>query len=383
MRWGSAPRSSTTRTCWPPTCSTRWGSMELVSFIEAKFGIEVADEDLLPENFKSVDAHRRLRRRARGAERRVLMELLYTHAEAEPDHDRGRLPRRAAQLRPSWSSGSSGSRAASPGTGSAPATRSASSSATTPGSSPPSTRSPRSARSVVPANPAFKQAELDFWFRSTGVRAVISDERTAGVCERIVAGFDYPAAGDRLRRRPRPVGDPRRPGRGGQRRAAAPRVARRAVRRPVLLRLDRSSEARSTAPTASASPRPSPTSALGLTAEDKILAAVPLFHTWGMGACIFGAAVSGATLVILEDPHPFLLKRHRALELIEQRARHGLPGRPLQLPADGRIAGRRRPLLAAPLLHRRDGDAASRPSRPSASASASSCASSTARPRPG
>ena len=46
---------------------------------------------------------------------------------------------------------------------------------------------------VVPANPAYKQAELEFSFRSTGVRAVISDERTAGVCERIVAGLDPPA----------------------------------------------------------------------------------------------------------------------------------------------------------------------------------------------
>ncbi len=47
-----------------------------------------------------------------------------------------------------------------------------------------------------------------------------------------------------------------------------------------------------------------------------------------MGACIFGSAVSGATLVILEDPHPFLLKRHRALELIEQERATVFPGVP-------------------------------------------------------
>src|SRR5919108_5625622 len=40
---------------------------------------------------------------------------------------------------------------------------------------------------VVPVNPAFKQDELEFTFRKCDVRAVISDERTAGVCERIVA----------------------------------------------------------------------------------------------------------------------------------------------------------------------------------------------------
>ena len=50
--------------------------------------------------------------------------------------------------------------------------------ATTRGSSPASTRSRRSARSSSPFNPAFKQAELEFYFRTAGVRAVISDERT-------------------------------------------------------------------------------------------------------------------------------------------------------------------------------------------------------------
>ena len=32
---------------------------------------------------------------------------------------------------------------------------------------------------VVPVNPAFKQEELDFYFRQCSVRAVISDERSA------------------------------------------------------------------------------------------------------------------------------------------------------------------------------------------------------------
>src|SRR5260221_9770257 len=46
---------------------------------------------------------------------------------------------------------------------------------------------------VVPVNPAFKQTELEFCFSASDVRAVIGDERTAGVCERIVAGFEHPA----------------------------------------------------------------------------------------------------------------------------------------------------------------------------------------------
>jgi acyl carrier protein len=32
------------------------GITELVSFLEARYGIEVGDDDLLPENFRSVDS---------------------------------------------------------------------------------------------------------------------------------------------------------------------------------------------------------------------------------------------------------------------------------------------------------------------------------------
>ncbi len=180
---------------------------------------------------------------------------------------------------------------------------------------------------VVPANPAFKQAELEFWFRSTGVRAVISDERTAGVCERIVAGFDSPVevigsgAGHGATTTLAGLVEAGSPGRLEARSPDEPLVGQfssGSTGRPK--RLDRThgqcvAEAESYL-------------GLGLSREDRILAAVPLFHTWGMGSCIFGAAVSGARLVILEDPHPFLLKRHRALELIENEGITVFPGVP-------------------------------------------------------
>jgi long-chain acyl-CoA synthetase len=180
---------------------------------------------------------------------------------------------------------------------------------------------------VVPANPAFKQPELEFWFHTTGVKAVISDERTAGVCERIVAGFDHPV---------QVIGSGAGHGSavtlaGLVEQGSAERLAPRSPDEALVgqfssgstgrpKRLDRThgqcvAEAESYL-------------ALGIGREDKILAAVPLFHTWGMGACIFGAAISGATLVILEDPHPFLLKRHRALELIEAERITFFPGVP-------------------------------------------------------
>ena len=66
---------------------------------------------------------------------------------------------------------------------------------------------------VVPVNPGFKQTELEFCFRSAGVRGIISDERTAGVCERIAAGFDDARRGDHDDGRPRPGADARGAGR--------------------------------------------------------------------------------------------------------------------------------------------------------------------------
>ena len=59
--------------------------------------------------------------------------------------------------------------------------------------------------------------------------------------------------------------------------------------------------------------------------EDRVFCAIPMFHTYGMGACLFWNATSGATMVILEDPNPFLLRRHRAMELIEQERGGGKP----------------------------------------------------------
>jgi long-chain acyl-CoA synthetase len=180
---------------------------------------------------------------------------------------------------------------------------------------------------VVPTNPAFKQAELEFWFRQTDVRAIISDERTAGVCEGIAASFDHPVtvigagAGHGQTLTLAGLVEAGSPGRLPARDPDEPLVGQfssGSTGRPK--RLDRThrqcvAEAESYL-------------GLGLGPEDRILAAVPLFHTWGMGACIFGSAVSGGTLVILEDPHPFLLQRHRALELIEREAITVFPGVP-------------------------------------------------------
>jgi long-chain acyl-CoA synthetase len=181
---------------------------------------------------------------------------------------------------------------------------------------------------VAPVNPAFKQDELEFVFRACDVKAVISDERTAGVCERIVAGFDHPvevipttaAHGQSLTLNQLMEGssparlEPRAPdevhvyqfssGSTG-RPKRVPRTNGQCVAEGLLYN-----------------------AAWGSDPNDKVFCAIPMFHTWGMGSCVFWNATSGATIVILEDPNPFLLRRHRAIELIEQERVTVFPGVP-------------------------------------------------------
>ena len=126
---------------------------------------------------------------AQGGLARMLMSLLYAQAESAARAHGARLSRRAHRLSPSSSSGSSaspaGSHSAGIGAGDAVAL-------VLP-DDPWFVTSFHAITSlgaiVVPVNPAFKQAELEFNFPSAGVSAMISDERAAGVCERIAAGL--------------------------------------------------------------------------------------------------------------------------------------------------------------------------------------------------
>jgi long-chain acyl-CoA synthetase len=180
---------------------------------------------------------------------------------------------------------------------------------------------------VVPVNPAFKQAELEFNFRGAGVKAVISDERATGVCERIAAGLQ----GD-----VRVISTSSAHGQADTLDAlleegSAERLPARDPGETFVYQFSSGSTGR---------PKRVPRThgqcaaeagmykALGITHEDRIFSAVPLFHTWGMGACLFGSAASGATIVILEDPHPFLLRRRAALELLERERATVFPGVP-------------------------------------------------------
>jgi long-chain acyl-CoA synthetase len=180
---------------------------------------------------------------------------------------------------------------------------------------------------VVPVNPAFKQAELEFNFASTGVRAIISDERTAGVCERIASGLDgevevitTSTAHGQAHTLDALVEE-----------GSAERLAARLPEETFVYQFSSGSTGRPKRVPRThrqCAAEASAYAALGLAHEDRIFCAIPLFHTWGMGSCLFGGAASGATVVILEDPQPFLLKRRQAMELIEREQATVFPGVP-------------------------------------------------------
>jgi long-chain acyl-CoA synthetase len=180
---------------------------------------------------------------------------------------------------------------------------------------------------VVPVNPAYKQAELEFCFRSAGVRAVISDERTAGVCERIAAGlegdvdvFTTSAAHGQAHTLDTLLET-----------GEAGRLGPRAAEEALLCQFSSGSTGRPKRvirTQAQCVAEADLYRSLGLTHEDRIFSAIPMFQSWGTGSCVLAPAGSGATTVILDDPHPFLLKRRQALELIERERATFFPGVP-------------------------------------------------------
>ncbi|MEK6228434.1 MAG: AMP-binding protein [Actinomycetota bacterium] len=198
---------------------------------------------------------------------------------------------------------------------------------------------------VVPVNPAFKQDELDFYFRQCSVRAVISDERTAGVCERIVAGWDEPAQvittsaahGQALTLDMLMERDPA-------------KLERRSPDEPLVYMFSSGSTGRPKRVARTHGQLRGESEFydwMGIRPEDSIFCTIPLFHTYGMGCCMVAATCTGAALVMLEDPNPFLLRRQRALELLEQERVTIYPGVPFnfrllaEAPATGDLSSLR------------------------------------------
>jgi long-chain acyl-CoA synthetase len=178
---------------------------------------------------------------------------------------------------------------------------------------------------AVPLNPQFKRDELEFCFRSCGVRAVIGDAQTAGMCELIAAAWDHPiqvivagrARGDAvsvdgLIEDNRPLA-----------------LASRAPDEELMQQFSSGSTGR---PKRLARTHgqcwAEANSYTWIRPDDRVFCAVPLFHTYGLGCCLLASVRNGATLVLMDDPNPFVLMRGRALALLERERATVFPGVP-------------------------------------------------------
>jgi long-chain acyl-CoA synthetase len=158
---------------------------------------------------------------------------------------------------------------------------------------------------AVPLNPQFKRDELEFCFRRSGVRAVICDDIARPLCAEGLSPDDLIAAGDPVALAPR-----------GPDEALMQQYSSGSTGRPKrLVRTHGQCWAEAHSYT-------------WVGPQDRILCAVPLFHTYGLGCCLLTAVRNAATLVLMEEPHPFLLTRGRALDLLEREAITVFPGVP-------------------------------------------------------
>src|SRR4051812_7524910 len=211
---------------------------------------------------------------------------------------------------------------------------------------------------AVPLDPRFKQAELRFCMRECNVRAVIADADKAALCEELVSSSANPvqiiAAGDggpgavtvkSLIAAHAPLGLEGALGDDDvlfQYSAGCTGGPKRVPRTQAQLR----SEADSLVAT------------LGLSAADVVFSTLPLFHSYGMGSCMLAALRSGATLVILEDAHPFVLQRDHALAVLERERATVFPAVPFILrllaeaPGQGDLSALRLCFSAAAALPR-------------------------------
>ena len=211
---------------------------------------------------------------------------------------------------------------------------------------------------VVPLNPHFKEAELEFHFAECGVRAVIAEPEVIGVCRSVAARLmERPelfvtrgeaagaealeglieAGGTPVEHAPGPDDDA-----DFQYSSGSTGRPKRVPRSHGHLRAEADAYV----------------AAIGLTAEDTMFCTIPLFHTYGMGCCLLAAVRSGATLVLFHDPNPFVLQRGRALELLAREGATVFPAVPFtfrllsEAPEDADLSALRLCFSAAAALPR-------------------------------
>lgn len=211
---------------------------------------------------------------------------------------------------------------------------------------------------AVPLNPHFKENELGFCLRECGVSHVIADGDKVALCRRLMSesqaavgiiAADHAGGGaDALEsliadHTPVPLG-------GAdadddlvfQYSAGCTGGPKRVPRTQGQLRFEADSLV----------------ARLGLTPADVVFSTIPLFHSYGMGTCMLAALRGGATLVILEHAHPFVLQRDHALEVLERERVTVFPAVPFmfrllaEAPRGGDLSALRLCLSAASALPR-------------------------------
>jgi long-chain acyl-CoA synthetase len=199
---------------------------------------------------------------------------------------------------------------------------------------------------VVPLNPHFKEAELEFYFRDSGVRAVITDADGEPGCRSVAERLESP---------PELIVDldelesgavPAAPGPDDdavfQYSSGSTGRPKRVPRTHAHLRAEADAYV----------------DAIGLSADDSIFCTIALFHTYGMGCCLLAAVRGGATLVLFDNPNPFVLQRARALAQIERERVTVFPGVPFtfrmlaEAPEDADLSSLRLCFSAAAALPR-------------------------------
>jgi long-chain acyl-CoA synthetase len=211
---------------------------------------------------------------------------------------------------------------------------------------------------VVPLNPHYKEAELSFCLRDCGVRAVLADADKAPLCRELLAGWgeavEVIAAGDD------------RPGAVTVESLIADHAA---IALEAAVADDAAVLQYSAGCTGGAKQVPrtqgqlraeadSLVATLGLSSADVVLSTIPLFHSYGMGSCMLAALRGGATLVLLENAHPFVLQRDHALAVCEREAVTVFPAVPFILkllaeaPGSGDLSALRLCFSAAAALPR-------------------------------
>jgi long-chain acyl-CoA synthetase len=164
---------------------------------------------------------------------------------------------------------------------------------------------------AVPLAPQAKPAELSFVFRDAGVAAVLTDERGAARCQglgaRVMIGFDEDGPAPPPPRRDDDAVYQYSSGSTGRPKRVPRTHAQLAAEAEAYV------------------------AATGLTADDTILCAIPLFHTYGLGCCLLAAVHSGAALALLAGPAPFAINRDAALDVLEREAVTVFPAVPFML----------------------------------------------------